>query len=193
MPPLQERRNVRRCSFSQICSYNQNKISAEMSRVPMFPSSKCEVLNFVGIFCIISIFCRPVKEKRARRDASSRPRARAHTSAVLFTDVDIHHSVAVSSQLLSASAHSCHRTSAAAAHKHTRQLNNNNNAGNCTIVVKHKFLCKVQKQDLVSATARAAWEREASALGSQSSCSFRRWRCSADARLSRQAKLEKGA
>lgn len=168
-----------------------------MPRVPMFPSSKCKVLNFVGIFCIISIFCRPVKEKRARRDASSRPRARAHTSAVLFPDVDIHHSVAVSSQLLSASAHSCHRTSAAATHKHTRQLNNNkkkspppppifsHSAGNCTMVVKHKFLCKVQKKGLVSVTARAAWEREASALASQSSCSFRRWRCSADTRFSR--------
>lgn len=118
-------------------------------------------------------------------------------SAVLFPDVDIHHSVAVSSQLLSASAHSCHRTSAAATHKHTRQLNNNkkkspppppifsHSAGNCTMVVKHKFLRKVQKKGLVSVTAQAAWEREASALGSQSSCSFRRWRCSADTCFSR--------
>lgn len=137
----------------------KKKISALMSRVPMFPSSKCEVLNFVGIFfCIISIFCRPVKEKRARRDASFASACESAHSAVLFTDVDIHHPVAVSSQLLSASAHSCHRTSAAAAHKHTRQFNNNkkkkkkssspsdfsHSAGNCAMVVKHKFLCKVQ-------------------------------------------------
>lgn len=84
MPPLQERRNVRRCSFSQICSYNQNK-TKKRNRLDV-ESSDVSVKQMQGVefrwdfFCIISIFCRPVKEKRAWRDASSHPRARAHTA-----------------------------------------------------------------------------------------------------------------
>lgn len=168
MPPLQERRNVRRCSFSHICSYNQNK-TKENQRFDV-ESSDVSVKQMRGVefrwdfffFLHYLYFLQACKGEACSAGCQLciRVRESAH-SAVLFTDVDIHHPVAVSSQLLSASAHSCHRASAAAAHKHTRQFNNNkkkekkksssspsdfsHSAGNCAMVVKHKFLCKVQK------------------------------------------------